>query len=179
MHALPGRIHEPAAVLLSTSGSFWAAAISHCAVCFCKCFAGSSLTRGQYASIADGCAGRGHIWRRGEGKGSRVCQRRRNRNQTLTAARLRAFLPEQHRGLAPCQSLPYLRTFRPCCYPDFDLTLQVKNFKTYVKREIVHQSSLKHPFIVSLKEVRTLFASTAYPEPCRLRQCMPWAPCQP
>ena len=31
---------------------------------------------------------------------------------------------------------------------------QVKNFKTYVKREIVHQSSLKHPFIVSLKEVR-------------------------
>lgn len=29
----------------------------------------------------------------------------------------------------------------------------VKNFKTYVKREIVHQSSLKHPFIVSLKEV--------------------------
>lgn len=31
--------------------------------------------------------------------------------------------------------------------------LQVKNFKTYVKREIVHQSSLKHPFIVSLKEV--------------------------
>jgi hypothetical protein len=31
--------------------------------------------------------------------------------------------------------------------------VQVKNFKTYVKREIVHQSSLKHPFIVSLKEV--------------------------
>lgn len=33
------------------------------------------------------------------------------------------------------------------------MLVQVKNFKTYVKREIVHQSSLKHPFIVSLKEV--------------------------
>lgn len=30
----------------------------------------------------------------------------------------------------------------------------IKNFKTYVKREILHQSSLKHPFIVSLREVR-------------------------
>ena len=29
----------------------------------------------------------------------------------------------------------------------------IKNFKTYVKREILHQSSLKHPFIVSLREV--------------------------
>ncbi|KAK9809250.1 hypothetical protein WJX72_012085 [[Myrmecia] bisecta] len=29
----------------------------------------------------------------------------------------------------------------------------VKNFKTYVQREILHQSSLKHPFIVCLKEV--------------------------
>lgn len=32
----------------------------------------------------------------------------------------------------------------------------IKNFKTYVKREILHQSSLKHPFIVSLREVRWL-----------------------
>ena len=30
----------------------------------------------------------------------------------------------------------------------------IKNFKTYVKREILHQSSLRHPFIVTLKEVR-------------------------
>lgn len=29
----------------------------------------------------------------------------------------------------------------------------VKNYRTYVKREIVHQSSLKHPLIVNLKEV--------------------------
>jgi serine/threonine-protein kinase SRK2 len=29
----------------------------------------------------------------------------------------------------------------------------IRNFKTYVKREILHQSSLKHPFIVSLREV--------------------------
>ncbi|GAB4818130.1 hypothetical protein N2152v2_005176 [Parachlorella kessleri] len=29
----------------------------------------------------------------------------------------------------------------------------VKNYKTYVKREIVHQSSLKHPLIINLKEV--------------------------
>mmetsp|Transcript_10857 Transcript_10857/g.32543 ORF Transcript_10857/g.32543 Transcript_10857/m.32543 type:complete len:344 (+) Transcript_10857:974-2005(+) len=29
----------------------------------------------------------------------------------------------------------------------------IKNFKTYVKREIVHQSSLRHPFIVGLREV--------------------------
>ena len=29
----------------------------------------------------------------------------------------------------------------------------IKNFKTYVNREILHQSSLKHPFIISLREV--------------------------
>ncbi len=29
----------------------------------------------------------------------------------------------------------------------------VKTFKSYVKREIVHHGSLKHPFVVSLKEV--------------------------
>ena len=31
----------------------------------------------------------------------------------------------------------------------------LKNFKTYVTREILHQSCLEHPFIVSIKEVRT------------------------
>lgn len=31
----------------------------------------------------------------------------------------------------------------------------LKNFKTYVAREILHQSCLEHPFIVSVKEVRT------------------------
>ena len=30
-----------------------------------------------------------------------------------------------------------------------------KNFKTYVTREILHQSRLEHPFIVSIKEVWT------------------------
>ena len=29
----------------------------------------------------------------------------------------------------------------------------VKNFRTYVKREIQHQSSLRHPFIIGLTEV--------------------------
>ena len=29
----------------------------------------------------------------------------------------------------------------------------MKVFRTYVKREIVHQSSLKHPFIIGLREV--------------------------
>lgn len=32
----------------------------------------------------------------------------------------------------------------------------IKNFKTYVNREILHQSSLKHPFIISLREVSPL-----------------------
>lgn len=32
----------------------------------------------------------------------------------------------------------------------------IKNFKTYVKREILNQSSLRHPFIVSLREVTFL-----------------------
>lgn len=31
----------------------------------------------------------------------------------------------------------------------------IKIFRTYVKREIVHQSSLKHPFIIGLREVST------------------------
>ena len=30
----------------------------------------------------------------------------------------------------------------------------IKNFKTYVNREILHQSSLKHPCIIALREVR-------------------------
>ena len=32
----------------------------------------------------------------------------------------------------------------------------LKNFRTYVTREILHQSCLEHPFIVSIKEVRTV-----------------------
>lgn len=31
--------------------------------------------------------------------------------------------------------------------------LQIKNYKTYVKREIHNQSSLRHPLIVSIREV--------------------------
>ena len=31
--------------------------------------------------------------------------------------------------------------------------LQVKNYKVYVRREIENQSSLRHPLIVSLREV--------------------------
>ena len=32
----------------------------------------------------------------------------------------------------------------------------VKNYKTYVKREIQNQSGLRHPLIVSIKEVNAL-----------------------
>jgi len=46
----------------------------------------------------------------------------------------------------------------------------LKNFKTYVAREILHQSCLKHPFIVSIKEVRT-----AVPSGYR-RTGRPWTP---
>ena len=31
----------------------------------------------------------------------------------------------------------------------------IAGFKTYVQREIMHQGSLKHPFIVALKEVNS------------------------
>lgn len=31
--------------------------------------------------------------------------------------------------------------------------MQIRNYKTYVKREIVHQSSLRHPSIIRLREV--------------------------
>ena len=44
----------------------------------------------------------------------------------------------------------------------------LKNFKTYVAREILHQSCLEHPFIVSIKEVRTavrLFGCACLPPP--------------
>ena len=40
----------------------------------------------------------------------------------------------------------------------------IKNFKTYVNREILHQSSLKHPFIISLREVRHM--SSAHGPSC-------------
>lgn len=33
------------------------------------------------------------------------------------------------------------------------VTLQIKNYKTYVKREIQNQSLLRHPLIVSIREV--------------------------
>ena len=46
-----------------------------------------------------------------------------------------------------CLSLHLLRDF-----------LQIKNYKTYVKREIQNQSSLRHPLIVSIREVGNLFA---------------------
>ncbi len=46
----------------------------------------------------------------------------------------------------------------------------LKNFKTYVAREILHQSCLEHPFIVSIKEARTA-------APCGYRRTgRPWAP---
>ena len=38
---------------------------------------------------------------------------------------------------------------------------KIIRFKTYVLREIIHQGSLKHPFIVTLKEART--HSAAHP----------------
>lgn len=41
----------------------------------------------------------------------------------------------------------------------------MKTFQTYVKREIVHHSTLKHPFIVSLKEVSALAVSAPAPPP--------------
>lgn len=42
----------------------------------------------------------------------------------------------------------------------------LKNFKTYVTREILHQSCLEHPFIVSIKEVRC-WRSHAHPACCK------------
>ena len=42
----------------------------------------------------------------------------------------------------------------------------IKNFKTYVKREILHQSSLKHPFIVSLREVCSTICTLYHRAPC-------------
>ena len=33
------------------------------------------------------------------------------------------------------------------------VALQIKNYKTYVKREIQNQSLLRHPLIVSIREV--------------------------
>lgn len=38
----------------------------------------------------------------------------------------------------------------------------VQNFRTYIKREIVHQQSLQHPFIVSLTEVRCVIPSHSW-----------------
>ncbi len=38
----------------------------------------------------------------------------------------------------------------------------IKNFKTYVNREILHQSSLKHPFIISLREVSQVLTSFSH-----------------
>lgn len=35
-------------------------------------------------------------------------------------------------------------------------TLQVKSYKAYVKREIENQSRLRHPLIITIKEVRFL-----------------------
>ena len=43
----------------------------------------------------------------------------------------------------------------------------IKNFKTYVNREILHQSSLKHPFIISLREVSQA-SMTHQPPPLHL-----------
>lgn len=42
----------------------------------------------------------------------------------------------------------------------FYVFLQIKNYKTYVKREIDNQSRLRHPLIVSIQEV--LYCSTAW-----------------
>ena len=39
----------------------------------------------------------------------------------------------------------------------------IKIFRTYVKREIVHQSSLKHPFIIGLREVGQYVHAVAKP----------------
>ncbi len=49
----------------------------------------------------------------------------------------------------------------------------MKNFKTYVKREIVHQSSLKHPFIVSLKEVSFAILNQQLADFCRTWRTLP------
>ena len=37
----------------------------------------------------------------------------------------------------------------------------VKQYQTYVRREIQNQSSLRHPLIVSLREVRLAFSASA------------------
>lgn len=61
------------------------------------------------------------------------------------------------RACSECTS--FIFSYRLPLYAGITAGDFVKNFKTYVKREIVHQSSLKHPFIVSLKEVRFLSSS--------------------
>ena len=37
----------------------------------------------------------------------------------------------------------------------FQPVIQVKSYKTYVKREIENQSRLRHPLIITIKEVRS------------------------
>ena len=39
----------------------------------------------------------------------------------------------------------------------------VKQYQTYVRREIQNQSSLRHPLIVSLREVRLAFSGLCEP----------------
>ena len=38
--------------------------------------------------------------------------------------------------------------------------MQIKNYKTYVKREIQNQSSLRHPLIVCIREVSIILITT-------------------
>lgn len=41
---------------------------------------------------------------------------------------------------------------RPPSHPRL-FAAQIRNYKTYVKREIIHQSLLRHPSIIRLREV--------------------------
>ncbi len=51
------------------------------------------------------------------------------------------------------------------------VALQIKNYKTYVKREIQNQSLLRHPLIVSIREVCHSFKECTGIELCADINC--------
>jgi hypothetical protein len=123
---------------------------------------GKGRTHVRAVRCSDGSAGRGHLRSRAASARSTVSGRRRDCHQAAASRGLRErlcflclFAALSFRRLliqVSCSGhSPFIAS--PLLLNLPDSLAQVKNFKTYVKREIVHQSSLKHPFIVSLKEV--------------------------